>query len=150
MATGVFNQAHKHADCFYKHLLNNGSLSGAQWVPAWYRDRMSPLWNKSRREISSLRNIPQSGVSGIYRERHQLSCRAVVVGSQSRVSKYWVASCTEIPNFPNFMWFQISSTVWRELYPWISMASSCNQAIHHRVQCKASDAVFVKHRTIGL
>ena len=40
MATDIWKQAPKHADCFYKHLWKNGWLSGAQWIAAWYCDRM--------------------------------------------------------------------------------------------------------------
>ena len=41
---------HRFIKAYYKHLWKNGSLSGAQWIPVWYCDRMPPVqqvqsWN---------------------------------------------------------------------------------------------------------
>ena len=55
-------KAPRHADCFYKHLWKNGSLSGAQWIPAWFCDRMPPVQQSPVVKLSSLLNIPQSTI----------------------------------------------------------------------------------------
>lgn len=43
MATGVYDEAPRLADSFYKHSWKNESLSGAQWIPVWYCDRVPPV-----------------------------------------------------------------------------------------------------------
>ncbi|CAI9614078.1 unnamed protein product, partial [Staurois parvus] len=65
----------RYADCFYKHLLKNGSLSELSefklgTVIGCY------LCNKSIREISLLLNIPRSTVSGIITKWKQLETTA--------------------------------------------------------------------------
>ncbi|CAI9615054.1 unnamed protein product, partial [Staurois parvus] len=75
MATGVYNHAPRHADCFYKHWERMGrsqELSDSKRGPVIG----GHLGNKSIRDISWLLNIPHSTVSGIITKWKQLGTTA--------------------------------------------------------------------------
>ncbi|CAI9576255.1 unnamed protein product, partial [Staurois parvus] len=127
------------ADCFYKLFFCEG------------------LCNKSIREISLLLNIPWSTTSGIKTKWKQLGATATQPESgrphkitewgqlmlKCTVCRSWQLSAESIAkDLQTACDLQIRTTVHRELhgmgFRWLS---SCIQALHHQVQCKASDAV---------
>ncbi|CAI9597884.1 unnamed protein product, partial [Staurois parvus] len=116
------------------------------------------LGNKSIRDISWLLNIPRSTVSGIITKWKQLGTTATqppsgrprhMTGRGQRMLKRTVRRSHQLSaesiakDLQTWCGLQMSpTTVRRELhgmgFPW---PSSCIQAFHHQVQCKASDAV---------
>ncbi|CAI9607827.1 unnamed protein product [Staurois parvus] len=110
------------------------------------------LCNKSIREISLLLNIPWSAVSGIKTQWKQLGTTATQPqsGRPRKMTErgQHMLKCTEVANclqsiakdLQTLCGLQISTTTrvsWNG-FPW---PSSCIHALHHQVQCKASDAV---------
>jgi len=115
------------------------------------------LCNKSRREISSLQNIPQSAVSGIITKWKRLRMTATRPQSgrpgkmaergQRMLRRILRRGCqlsaeSVATDLQTSCGLHISSrTVLRELHG-MGFHGNCIQAIHHQVQCKASDAVL--------
>ncbi|CAI9544600.1 unnamed protein product, partial [Staurois parvus] len=116
------------------------------------------LCNKSICDISWLLNIPRSTVSGIITKWKQLGTTATqppsgrprhMTGRGQRMLKCTVRRSRQLSaesiakDLQTWCGLQMSpTTVRRELhgmgFPW---PSSCIQAFHHQVQCKATDAV---------
>ena len=102
------------------------------------------LCNKSIREISSLLNIPRSTVSGIITKWKQLGTTATqpqsgrpckITERGQRMLRRTVRRSRQLSSE--------SRTVCRELHGmgFHGRAAALHRALHHQVQCKASDAV---------
>ena len=108
------------------------------------------LYNKSSRELSLLLNIPQSAVSGVITKWNRLGTtetRRKMTERGQRMLRHIVRRRRQLSaesiatHLQTSCGLQISSrTVRRELHG-MGFHGNCIQAIHHQVQCKASDAV---------
>ncbi|CAI9584275.1 unnamed protein product, partial [Staurois parvus] len=106
--------------------------------------------NKSIREISLLLNIPRSTVSGIITKWKQLGTtatqppsgrpRKMTEQSQCMLKRTVRRSC-QLSAESIAKYLQTSCGLQRASWNGFPWPSSCNQALHHQVQCKASDAV---------
>ena len=105
------------------------------------------LCNKSSREVSSLLNIPQSAVSGVITKWKRLGTTAAQPRMLKRMLKRRVRRDRQLSaesittDLQTSCGLQISSRTERRELHGMGFHGSCIQAIHHQVQCKASDAV---------